>query len=568
MIVLLAPSKVRGLLWHMFVVNYVGPVEGSVTYAGALRGEERMLERKLFLKCTTLRDGAQNSGVEVTSVPEALQIIEEADRVGVKYHEAGFPQAGTMDEEIIRAACKLELQGQVAGFGRTHRECVEKLIQLHQECGLPVAVMVGKSRLRDAEKALRSTPERCLDLIRESVAALVAAGLEVIYDAEHFFDGFHNKGRDHALETIKVALEAGARWIVLCDTNGGMTPGKVREAIEAVLEFVPGEKLGIHTHNDRGRAVANAETAVEAGVTLVEGTFGGFGERTGNLDLCTFMPNAYLDLGVTNITEEQLARLRHLYLLVCDVFNASPRKDQPYVGRDAFKTKSGMHASGEERDEGSYLHVDPGLVGNIAGFLCEDAKAGRANIAAIAAELGIEIPPDKLVPVAAAYQQAVNDGVAFGEASASLHLLLLRALGEMPKIFEVRRWRVIVDSAPGKAHTDATVWAAEEENGHPRSADGPGPVDALNQALMFGLSDTPALNKVRLVDFKVRIVEGAGAGETGTRSKVRVLITFTDGKRTWSTVAVNVNIITAAFEALLEGYRYEMVVGQESAQAA
>ena len=301
------------------------------------------------------------------------------------------------------------------------------MIRLHNEVGLPVAVLVGKSRPRDAELALRKTKEQNLDLIHQSVTALVEAGLEVIFDAEHFFTGFHDAdslNTSYALRVAATAFRAGARWVVLCDTTGAMTPEKVAKAVMATAEVVPIGNLGIHTHNDRGRAIANAESAWKCDIRHVQGTIGGVGERVGNMDLCTFIPNAVLDYKATGISPEQLRLLTPTYNLVCDVLNVEPRNDQPWVGSSAPYTEAGMHASGEMRDPQSYLNFDPAAVGNTARFGVSD-QSGKANLEIRLRELGLSFNPEQLTAIATKHQELCDQGANFGLAEASLHLFFL-----------------------------------------------------------------------------------------------------------------------------------------------
>lgn len=511
---------------------------------------------QLVLKDTTFRDGVQGKGAEATVLSEALEAIKAIDALGIRFHEVGFIGANDAVDQRIRAACQLDLSGQICAFGRTHQTDVSKLIAMQQEVGLPVGVLVGKSRTRDAEKALGIGPEQNLGLITESVSALKAAGLQVIYDAEHFFDGFYNDDRQYALLTITTALSAGADWIVLCDTNGAMTPAAVANTIRLVkLQNVPVERLGIHTHNDRGRAVANAEAALAGGVCLFEGTIGGVGERVGNMDLCTFIPNAVLDYGATGVSPEQLVCLRQTWVLVCDVLNVTPRGNTPFVGSDAFRTEAGMHASGEVRDPGGYLHCDPSRVGNQARFDVTD-QSGWSNLAIKAKEFGLVITTDQVKQIARAHQQLVDSGWNFGSADASLYLFFLGQLDRLPVLLEVQQRRIIDEWISGQQkQSEATMRLIVKGRFEYGGKDGRGPVNALDNALRDILCrQYPELVVVELTDFKVRTVDSRG-----TASRVRVLIQFSDGSKTWRTTAVHEDIIEASWKALLDGYLFKLV---------
>ncbi len=519
-----------------------------------------MAPRRLVLKDTTFRDGIQGEGVEPTELGEVMRAIQAIDELGIAYHEVGFATASGIIKERIEAACRLKLQGKVCAFGRTHPLDVVTLMGLCVDHGLPVGVLVGKSRERDAKISLGKSTEENLAMIHNFVKDLVEAGLEVIYDAEHFFQAWFESEDDYnyAFATLKAAADAGASWLVLCDTNGKMTPAKIISAVKEVKERLPGVKLGIHTHNDRGRAVANAEAAFEAGVELVEGTIGGVGERTGNMDLCSFIPNAVFDLGA----QEPLAleKLCQTYLLVCDVLNIAPRRDLPWVGSSAFYTEAGMHQCGLYRDPGSYFHANPVAVGNEARVGVTD-QSGRANLVSKAREFGIEIPPNQLAEIAKAHQELVDEGANFGTADASLYLFLLRQLGRLPEFFRFVELELRSDIKPGAGvDSQAVLRLTIGDKKQLHVADGDGPVNAADEALRRTLRGFyPELDQIRLTDFKVRMVDARGSA-----SKVRVLIDFTDGKKSWTTMGVSDNIEQAAWQALWDSYTYKLVVNGTS----
>lgn len=516
------------------------------------------MSQRLVVKDTTFRDGVQGQGVEATDLKETLTAIQAIDSLGVSYHEVGFAVASAAIRERIRAAMELELLGKIAAFGRTHPLDVQTMLDLK----VPVAVLVGKSRAHDVIEVIRqATLEDNLKLISDSIGAMVQSGVEVIYDAEHLFQACLEDDQAYALQTLEVALQAGASRIVLCDTNGKMSPHHIAKVITLVKEVIPVDRLGIHTHNDRGRAVVNAEAAFMNGVPLVEGTIGGVGERTGNLDLCTVVPNLVREFGAEGISPEQLARMTEVYFLVCDVLNVTPNTSAPWVGSGAWYSEAGMHESGNARSKGNYLHDDPAVVGNRVRVGVTD-QSGKANIISKAGELGVDIPKDKIDAVAKAYQSLVDNGGDFGMADASFYLFLLRQLGQLPNFFEFVSFRVITDkSADSEVATEASLRFFFNGERKFHNADGDGPVNALDEVLRRTLRpDFPELMSVRLDDYKVRIVDAW----RGTAAKIRVKIEFTDGVKTWTTVAVNENIIEASWDALLDAYIYKLVTNDHS----
>jgi 2-isopropylmalate synthase len=508
----------------------------------------------LVYKDTTFRDGLQGKGVDATDIQEVLRAIQAIDRLGVSYHEVGFAVANSGSRERIRQACEMSLSGKVAAFGRTHLDDVSAMIELK----VPAGTLVGKTRRTDAEQALRLSPHDNLTLIGKSISALVEAGIEVIYDAEHAFQAFVEDDKAYALKTLEVAKSAGAKWIVLCDTNGKSTPGQIAAVLNMIAPHIPVSRLGIHTHNDRGRAVACAEAALSCGIGLVEGTIGGFGERTGNMDLCTFMANAFFDHHVHSISASQLRQLTSVYFLVCDVLNLTPSSNMPWVGPDAFYTEAGMHQSGLTRQPGSYFHADPASVGNHSS-VGVTGQSGKANIESKAAEFGVEVVSAELKQLAREHQVLVDEGGDFGLADASFHLWLLRQLGRVPEQLPTfLSFRAIIEKqAEGSVATEASLRLLIDGKPKLYNADGDGPVNALDEVLRRTLRRRfPELMHVRLGDFRVRIVDSG----RGTAAKVRVRITFTDGTKTWTTMAVHENIIEASWNALWDGYLYKLIV--------
>jgi len=515
--------------------------------------------REVILKDTTFRDGLQNEEAELTNMDDFLKAIQAIDSIGVKYIEAGFPSSSRVSFERVKKACQLETRAKICAFGRTHLSDVEEILKL-KEVGLRCGVLVGKTRTRDVEAGLRKNLDENLLMIEKTISLLKNEGFEVFFDAEHFFQAFLEDDKTYALEVIETAKKAGADWIVLCDTNGKMTPQKVAFVFREMKEKFPDINFGFHPHNDRGRALANAERAWLEGVSLFEGTVGGIGERVGNLDLCQFIPNLVLDFGAKGISKRELQNLRQTYLIVCDALNLPPQKNIPWVGDSAFYTEAGMHQSGLNRDPGSYWHADPSIVGNRPRVGVSD-QSGKANLKAKAKEFGIFLTEKELERLAKRHKLLVEQGINFGLADASLYLFFLRELNKLPPLFKKTEFEVIErkrNKKPIEAEARVKVKLTDEEEKILVAEEkGNGPVNALDRALrkiFFQFFEWRKIKKTSLVDFKVTMVD-----HRGTASKVRVLLTFSDGKKTWRTVAVHENIIEAAWEALLDGYIFAVI---------
>ena len=510
-----------------------------------------------FFLDSTFRDGVQQEDAEITSTDDALESIKALDQLGLTWLELGFASSSQLARDRIKAALKLDLKTKIAAFGRTHTHDVNLLLELK----VPTAVLVAKSRLRDVTVSLGKTGDDNLQLITDCISQLVSRGVEVILDAEHFFQAFWEDDRDYALKVLTVALKAGANWLVLCDTNGKMNQQKFIEAINAVSQVIPIDKLGVHCHNDRGLAVANSQAAWQLGVRHIQGTCGGFGERVGNTDLFTIISNLYLEGELTNITPDNLLRFTESYILICDTFNIAPEKNRPYVGDSAFYTEAGMHQSGLERDSESYLHTDPKLFGNRRRTGLSD-QSGKANLKTKAQELGLDIPSDILAIIAQKYQTLVDAGADFGMADASFFLFIKQELNELPKLFSFSRWQIYHEKKEGQpAQCEASLKITTSEGEHLFNADGDGPVNALDQALRKALTHIyPALSTVRLIDYKVNIVDSS----RGSAAKVRVLIRFTDGQKTWTTMGVEEDINEASWEAIKNAYVYKIVINGQS----
>ena len=505
---------------------------------------------------TTLRDGAQQEGLNL-SVLDKLHIARHIDGLGVGFIEGGWPGANPKDTEFFRRAREeLRLEhAQLAAFGATRRAGVsaadDPLVAALRDSGAGVVTLVAKSHDRHVELALRTTLEENLAMVRDTVAHLHGEGQRVFLDAEHFFDGYR-ANRPYALEVLRVAAEAGAEVLALCDTNGGMLPGWVADVVADVIEAT-GARVGIHCHNDTGCAVANSLAAVEAGATHVQGTLNGYGERTGNADLVTVVANLEQKLGRSVLPNGHLREATRIAHAVAEVTNVPPAARQPYVGVSAFAHKAGLHASAIKVDPNLYQHMDPAQVGNDMRLLVSD-MAGRASIELKGAELGFDLSADKalVTRVTARVKAMESRGYTFEAADASFELLLSEEVnGVRPSYFEVESWRVITDSKPdAEALSEATVKLRAGGARIITVGEGNGPVNALDHALREAICQAyPEVAKFGLIDYKVRILDQGH----GTDAVTRVLIETSDGASSWVTVGVGANVIEASWEALLDG---------------
>lgn len=506
---------------------------------------------------TTLRDGAQQEGLNL-SVADKLAIVRQIDDLGVGFIEGGWPGANPKDTEFFRrASAELQLKhATLAAFGATRRAggraADDPLIAALRESGAGVVTLVAKSYDRHVELALRTTLKENLAMVRDTVSHLRAQGQRVFLDAEHFFDGYR-ENRAYALEVLQTAAEAGAEVVALCDTNGGLLPPWVAEVVEDVLKSVKADSglhIGIHCHNDTGCAVANTLAAVDAGVTHVQGTLNGYGERTGNADLITVVANLELKMGREVLPPGLLREATRVAHAVAEVTNVAPSARQPYVGVSAFAHKAGLHASAIKVDPNLYQHIDPAGVGNDMRLLISD-MAGRASIELKGRELGFELSPDLIGRITGRVKDMESKGYTFEAADASFELLLLEELeGARPSYFEVESWRVITETRPGEdAVSEATVKLLAGGARAVVTAEGNGPVNALDAALRQAIGQLyPAVVKFELIDYKVRIVDQGH----GTDAITRVLIETTDGESSWVTVGVGANVIEASWRALVD----------------
>ena len=523
-----------------------------------------MTADRLYLYDTTLRDGAQTPGITF-SVADKLRIAGELDRLGVDYIEGGWPGANPTDEAFFKAVPPLR-QARLCAFGMTRRAgrsaANDPGLQPLFQAGAPVITLVGKTAPRHVRGALGVELDENLRMIADSIGEALRHADEVMLDCEHFFDGFREDAA-YARLCVETALEAGARWAVLCDTNGGTLPHEIEAVVGRIAALVPADRLGIHTHDDTGNAVAGSLAAVRAGVRQVQGTLNGLGERCGNANLVSLIPTLALKLGChTGIGEAGLRRLTHLSRTFDEQLARTPDRSAPYVGASAFAHKAGLHASAVAKDPSFYEHIEPAAVGNQRDVLLSD-QAGRANLLRRFAEMGLDVEPDaaETARLLACLKEREARGWSYDGASASALLLVRRELGLLLDYFTLLSFRVIDErrfNAAGALVTlsEATIKVEVAGRQFYTVADGNGPVNALDSALRQALSTTyPALRQMQLLDYKVRIL----ASGHGTAAITRVTIESGDAAgNVWQTVGVSANIIDASFAALHDAITYKL----------
>ena len=522
-----------------------------------------MLDDQFHVYDTTLRDGAQQEGLNLT-VADKLVIARHLDRLGVGFIEGGWPGAIPKDTEFFRRArTELDLKSaQLAAFGSTRKAGVKAAddpqVAALRESLAPIVTLVAKSHDRHVELALRTTLDENLAMIADTVRHLREEGRRVFLDAEHFFDGYRSNPA-YALECVRAAVEAGADVVALCDTNGGMMPTELGDIVRAVADQT-GARLGIHCHDDTSCGVANTLVAVEAGVTHVQGTANGYGERAGNANLFSVVAGLQLKKGRPVLQGDGIQEMTRIAHAISEVTNVTPDTHQPYVGLSAFAHKAGLHASAVRVDPMLYQHIDPALVGNDMRMLVSD-MAGRASVELKGRELGYDLSGDKetIGAVTDRVKELEARGYSFEAADASFELLLRDELaGERRRHFTVESWRVIVERHSDSGVTsEATVRLTAKGERVVAVGEGNGPVNALDKALRSALEQTfPELASLELADYKVRILEGSH----GTGAITRVLIESDDGSgETWSTVGVDENIIVASWHALEEAVTYGLL---------
>ncbi len=513
---------------------------------------------QVFLYDTTLRDGTQREDISL-SVDDKLVIAKRLADFGFHYIEGGWPGSNPKDAEFFARATKLNLgAAKLAAFGRTR----QKQSQCEQDSNLralldaatPVVTMVGKSWDYHVELVLSTTLEENLAMIRDSVGYMKAQGREVVFDAEHFFDGFL-ANREYALATLRTAAAAGADWLVLCETNGGKLPWEVEEIVREVGLHIT-TPLGAHCHNDTGCGVANSLAAVRGGCTQVQGTINGYGERVGNANLTTIIPNLQLKMNRPVVTPEQLRELTSLSRFVAEVVNLKQYNHAPYIGHSAFAHKGGIHVAAVLKAGDTYQHIDPALVGNEMRSVVSELS-GRGNIQFHAQALGIDLNNEDAQRVLNHIKNREHEGFTYEAAEASVELMLHRLRPNYKQPFELVDYFVITERRQNRGLlSEATVKVKVDGEVKFVAAEGNGPVNALSTALRSALSAVhPVLKTVRLIDYKVRILDSAN----GTSAQIRVLITFQGGGHVWTTVGASTNIIDASWLALSDSLEYALV---------
>ncbi|MDP6613029.1 MAG: citramalate synthase [Candidatus Hydrothermarchaeota archaeon] len=514
---------------------------------------------KVEIYDTTLRDGTQSEHISF-SVADKLRIASKLDELGVHYIEGGWPGSNPKDLEFFKLAKEKRFWSKVVAFGSTRKagNTVEEDQNMKSllEAGTGKICLFGKSWDLHVRDALRISLEENLELIKDSVAYLKGLGKWVIYDAEHFFDAY-KQNRDYAMKTLASAWDAGADIIVLCDTNGGAMPYEIQELMAEVKEKVDAP-LGIHTHNDADMAVANTIVAVKMGAIQVHGTINGYGERCGNANLCSVIPNLTLKLGVQCISEEQIKKLTEVSRYVSEIANLSPQSNMPYVGGSAFAHKGGIHVDAVRKNPETYEHVLPELTGNIRRILISELS-GKSSVLTKARGYGYKLGKDspEAKKILSKLKELENQGYQFEGAEASFELLMKKALGTYRRFFELEGFRVIVDTREkDELIAEATVKVKVDGKKEHTTAEGNGPVNALDNALRKALEEFyPVLSEVHLTDYKVRVLDE----KSGTGAKVRVLIQSSDDKSSWGTVGVSENIIEASFLALVDSIEYKLI---------
>ncbi len=520
------------------------------------------MNNQVFIYDTTLRDGTQMEGISL-SLQDKLSIAQRLDDFGVHYIEGGWPGSNPKDAEFFDAVREMEFKNaKIAAFGSTRRRGMavedDPNMQTLVAAGTPVVTLYGKSWDLHVRDVIRADPEENLDMIKDSCAFMKANGKEVVYDAEHFFDGY-KANPEYALLTLQAAVSGGADVLVLCDTNGGSLPWEIAEIMRTVADTFD-VAVGIHTHNDGGCGVANSLAAIDAGAVHVQGTINGYGERVGNANLCSIIPDAQLKMGRSLVDEQSLSALKDLAHYVAEIANLPHDTHAPFVGDSAFSHKGGTHVAAMRRNPESYQHILPELVGNVQRSVVSELS-GRGNILDKAAEYGIDVDNEAAVNVLMQIKQLESEGFAFEAAEASMTLLIQRMNPDYTppfKLLDFNSW-INVRNDVGMSST-ATVHIEIDGEDVLTAAQGNGPVNALSMALRKALfTRYPHLEAIHLADYKVRILDG----ENGTEARTRVLIDFIDqsSDQRWTTVGASTNIIKASWLALADSYEFALLNG-------
>ncbi len=543
--------------------------------------------RQVLLYDTTLRDGMQGQGMSL-SVQEKVRVVRKLDELGIHFIEAGFPGSNPKELELFEVLAEVGLaHAEICAFGMTRRRdtdaAEDEALAILASGFAPVVTLVGKTWGLHLEKVTKVSPEENLAMIRDSVAFLRDAGKRVIYDAEHFFDGYRDDP-GYALECLRAAAEAGAENVTLCDTNGSSLPTQVAEATKATVDALgirggggdarardsatrdvreqPPISVGIHTHNDLECAVANSLAAVGRGASLVQGTMNGIGERTGNANLTSILPALQLKMGLRCVADEQLARLTGIAHFIDELLNITPDPDQPFVGRNAFAHKGGMHVAGVSADSRTFEHMDPAQVGNEREMVVSELS-GKGTMLDRAERAGIPLDDEQAGRALRTLKEREHRGYHYEAADASFDLLLRRETGRYEPLFRLEGFRVLVEKREdGKVVTEATIKLWVDGERYLRSAEGNGPVNALDKALRGAIIDRhPHLADIELTNYKVRILDE----HHGTGAVTRVLLDSSDGEREWGSIGVSENIIEASWEALVDSFEYAFQPREERA---
>ena len=515
--------------------------------------------KKVEIYDTTLRDGLQTEGVSF-SVEDKLLVAQRLDEFGVHYIEGGFPLSNPKEEEFFRRIKDLDLKNaKIAAFGSTRRAgnkvqddpCLAALIA----CNAKVVTLVGKTWDMHVTDVLRCSLDENIELCADSVAYLIENGIEVIFDAEHFFDGYRSNP-EYAMKVLQAVAEVGAKTLVLCETNGGTLPDEVFQVTEKVCQTFPNVTVGIHCHNDSDCAAANSLAAVRAGARHVQGTINGMGERTGNANLCTIIPNLSLKMGYETVGKEKLKSLTELSRYVFEIANLSPAIHMPYVGESAFAHKGGLHIDALRKNEKTYEHIAPETVGNERRFLISELS-GASNVLDKLEKRKMITDKTLARKILTRVQELENEGYQFETAEASFDLLIKKEIGAYEKMFDLLKYHIDVERDPsGKMVTEATVKLQVDGKTEHVVAEGDGPVNALDNALRKALEPFyPNIKDMSLIDYKVRVVNA----RAGTAAKVRVVIESRDSDGLWGTVGVSENIIEASWHALVDSVEYKLL---------
>jgi len=516
------------------------------------------MSSKIFIFDTTLRDGTQGEGISL-SADDKLKIAQKLNQLGVDYIEGGNPGSNGKDIEFFQRAKALNLNAKLTAFGSTRRknsiaEHDASLLRI-VESGVPAATLVGKAWDFHVHIALQTTLEENLAMIQESFAFLKRNGMEAMYDAEHFFDGYKNNP-EYALAALKAAQAGGADWLVLCDTNGGTLPNEISEIVARVKEELD-VPIGIHTHNDCELAVANSLAAVNAGATQVQGTINGYGERCGNANLCSIIPNLQLKMKYDVLPDNKLASLTNTARYISEIANVHMPVGQAYVGNAAFAHKGGIHVSAIMKDSKTYEHIQPELVGNKQRVLVSELS-GQSNIISKATALGLDVNSnnEKTKQIMDHIKKLEHEGYQFEAADASLELLLRKAFGDWVPSFQVESYKVHTEYKQDSMIAEAIVKINIDGQQIYTVAEGNGPVNALDNALRKALSQHyPDIEQVHLTDYKVRVIDETDA----TAAKVRVLVESTGKQNSWNTVGLSGNVIDASWAAIVDSFHYALL---------